>query len=227
MNARPLPAGGAVLVMHDVTETAPAGSDAAGLRRQRVARAEDPAYLDLGLRRDPPDRYARPRDSSAAFSTTIVTNARRMQRLVDNLLDLARHRGRPLAARARSRWTWPRPPGRPGQACGTDPGRWRWISRWRSRPTPATVLADADALRQVLTNLLDNSLRYTPRGRAHRVPEPADRGTALRVSVADTGTGNRARAPAPHLRALLPRRPVPLSGGGRYRPGTRHRQAPG
>ena len=55
-------------------------------------------------------------------------------------------------------------------------------------PAPIEVMADADALRQVLTNLLDNALRYTPPGgkiicRARR------EGESVVVSVSDTGSG--------------------------------------
>ena len=55
-------------------------------------------------------------------------------------------------------------------------------------PGAEEIEADPDAVRQILSNLLENSLRYTPRGgritcRSIRV----DSGIAL--SVADTGSG--------------------------------------
>jgi signal transduction histidine kinase len=52
----------------------------------------------------------------------------------------------------------------------------------------ATVCADPDALRQVLTNLLDNSVRYTPAaGRIVCAARRQGEGTA--ISVRDTGAG--------------------------------------
>ncbi len=53
------------------------------------------------------------------------------------------------------------------------------------------VLADYDRVLQVLTNLVDNAVKFTPRGGSVRVwAEPA--GEHLRVSVSDTGPGIRA-----------------------------------
>jgi signal transduction histidine kinase len=50
------------------------------------------------------------------------------------------------------------------------------------------LVADADRLGQLLTNLLDNALRHTPAG--GRVEVAADRaGDVVRLRVADTGTG--------------------------------------
>jgi signal transduction histidine kinase len=55
-------------------------------------------------------------------------------------------------------------------------------------PDAALVHADADAVRQVLTNLIDNSLRYTPQGgRIVCRSERLEGGVML--SVADTGQG--------------------------------------
>jgi len=52
----------------------------------------------------------------------------------------------------------------------------------------AGLYADADALRQILTNLFDNALRHTPGGGRIQVEMTAvDDGTA--VSVSDTGSG--------------------------------------
>jgi signal transduction histidine kinase len=50
------------------------------------------------------------------------------------------------------------------------------------------VRADADALRQVLLNLLDNAVKYGPVGQTVRVRAEL-RGLALRVSVEDEGPG--------------------------------------
>ncbi len=54
--------------------------------------------------------------------------------------------------------------------------------------TQVTVLADADRLRQVLDNLLDNGLRHAPAGSTVSVAVTGENGTA-RISVADRGPG--------------------------------------
>jgi signal transduction histidine kinase len=53
---------------------------------------------------------------------------------------------------------------------------------------PGRVLADPDRLHQVLTNLLSNAVRYSPRGGAVEV-RVSRHGGGLRVSVADHGPG--------------------------------------
>src|SRR5437660_12073572 len=55
-------------------------------------------------------------------------------------------------------------------------------------PAAHVVYADSDALREILTNLLDNALRHTPAGR--RVGVYAKRSTGgVTLSVGDTGSG--------------------------------------
>ncbi len=92
MNARPLPSGGAVLVIHDLTEM----RRLEAMRRDFVANVSHELKTPLTsisgyaetLLTDSPDT-----ETTRRFLTTIVTNTRRMQRLVDNLLDLARLEG--------------------------------------------------------------------------------------------------------------------------------------
>jgi two-component system sensor histidine kinase BaeS len=55
-------------------------------------------------------------------------------------------------------------------------------------PSQATVHGDAGRLRQVLVNLLENSLRYTDRGGRVQIDGEAN-GTTLRVTVDDTLPG--------------------------------------
>jgi signal transduction histidine kinase len=109
-----------------------------------------------------------------------------MQRLVDDLLDLSRleaGRWQPAsaevdaAALAREIWS----------SCADRPEARR--VKFEAAADPGVVLrADPDALRQVLTNLIDNSLRHTPAGGRITVRIGSDGdGTALVVS--DTGRG--------------------------------------
>jgi two-component system, OmpR family, phosphate regulon sensor histidine kinase PhoR len=186
MNARPLPLGGAVLVIHDLTEL----RRLEAMRRDFVANVSHELKTPLTsisgyaetLLTDTPDW-----ETTRRFLTTIVSNARRMQRLVDNLLDLARleaGRWQPecepvdIAEVARDAWT----------ALGNGT-RAQSMGFELDVPTDAaTVHADADAIRQVLTNLLDNSLRYTPAG-GRIVCRSRIEGEGIALSVADNGSG--------------------------------------
>ena len=184
--ARGVPAGGAVLVLHDVTE----------LRKLEAVRRDFVANLSHELRTPLTSicGYAetlltdRPDDlTTRRFLETILSNGRRMQRLVDDLLDLSRiesGRWQPVpvaldpAAAAREVWG----------SLGDRTGRRSVEFAIDAAPDALELRADPDALRQVLTNLLDNSLRHTPPGgtitcRIRR----EDGGIAL--SVRDTGTG--------------------------------------
>jgi signal transduction histidine kinase len=186
MNARPLPAGGAVLVMHDLT----AMRRLEAMRRDFVANVSHELKTPLtsisGYAETLLEESADP-EISRRFLSTILANARRMQRLVDNLLDLAK-----LEA---GHW---QPEPEPVDLASVARETWADL---RERPTSrsiefevdvatdaAMVFADSDALGQVLTNLVDNALRYTPPGgrivcRSRR----ENRGVA--ISVSDTGTG--------------------------------------
>jgi two-component system phosphate regulon sensor histidine kinase PhoR len=110
----------------------------------------------------------------------------RLERLVENLLELARaesdqprleSRALDLAALAR------------GVLEGLEA---RFASQGlRSELAVASagrVLADPGALEQVLVNLLDNALKYTPAGGRVAV-RIADDGDRVRLSVEDTGIG--------------------------------------
>jgi signal transduction histidine kinase len=186
LSARPLPAGGAVLVLHDVSD----------LRRLEIVRRDFVANVSHELKTpltsisgyaetlvgEPPDAA-----TSRRFLEVILANARRMQRLVDGLLDLSRIESggwRPepelLEAAAVGRECW----GLLG-----DRARERRVElATRIGPGAEQVHADPDAFRQVIANLFDNALRYTPvGGRITLETRREDAGVA--VSVRDTGPG--------------------------------------
>ena len=110
-----------------------------------------------------------------------------MQRLVDDLLDLSRiesggweptRRLVDVAALARDAWA-------PLAGRATD----RQVHfALEIAPAAATLAVDADALRQIFTNLLDNALRYTPVGGAITV-EAQETPDGVMVAVKDTGSG--------------------------------------
>ncbi|MBA3496578.1 MAG: PAS domain-containing protein [Gemmatimonadales bacterium] len=186
VNARPLPAGGAVLVLHDLTE----------VRRLEAVRRDFVANVSHELKTPLTSisGYAETLLSDATepetthrFLRTILNNARRMQRLVDDLLDLSRieaGRWQPsrtevdIAAVARESWA--------AMAGSADASRVAFAVD--AEPDAAVVVADLDALRQVLTNLMDNSLRHTPEG-GHITVQSRRTGAATAVSVRDNGGG--------------------------------------
>ncbi|MDX2192528.1 MAG: ATP-binding protein [Gemmatimonadales bacterium] len=186
LNARALPEGGSLLVLHD--ETAIKRLEA--VRRDFVANVSHELKTPLTsisgytetLLADPEDAETRQR-----FLGVILSNARRMQRLVDDLLDLARIES--------GRWQAQPEPTDVGEigleAWDTlaDRARERGVRFAMDVRTGASVVhADTDALRQVLTNLYDNALRYTPSGGLITLSAHAEEG-GVTVTVRDTGAG--------------------------------------
>lgn len=187
VTARPLPEGGAVLVLHDLT----AVRRLEAVRRDFVANVSHELKTPLTSISGYAETLVHHKPDAATadrFLEVILGNARRMQRLVDSLLDLSRIESgswRPSVERVdvaiAARETWAGLAARAaaaGVAFEFDAGP----------DQAATVAADADALRQILTNLFDNALRYTPAGgRVICRVTRAEGGTVVRVS--DTGTG--------------------------------------
>ena len=56
-------------------------------------------------------------------------------------------------------------------------------------PKGVTVFADANALSTILTNLVDNAIKYTPEGGQIRIEALEDVNNQLKIRVADTGIG--------------------------------------
>jgi PAS domain S-box-containing protein len=186
VNARPLDNDGAVLVLHDLTE----------LRRLETVRRDFVANVSHELKTpltsisgyaetlltDSPDD-----ETTRHFLGIIASNARRMQRLVDDLLDLSRIES--------GRWT-PRPEAvevvavfREVWAGLADRGTAQQVAFTVDvEPEAETVDADPDAVRQIITNLVDNSLRYV--GRGGRIAARARQvGEGIELSVTDNGIG--------------------------------------
>lgn len=198
ISARPLPAGGAILVLHDQTEV----RRLEAVRRDFVANVSHELKTPLTsisgyaetLLAERPDEPTERR-----FLETIVANSRRMQRLVDDLLDLSRiesGRWQPalvaidLEEMGAEVWSdFSARAAEHGVAFHVQVG-----------PGAATLLADAEGVRLVLRNLFDNALRYTPAGGSITFRGVvAEEGIALLVE--DTGTG----IPQEHLTRIFER----------------------
>ncbi|HEX5003786.1 MAG TPA: ATP-binding protein [Gemmatimonadales bacterium] len=198
VSARPLPTGGAILVLHDQTEV----RRLEAVRRDFVANVSHELKTPLTsisgytetLLADRPDEK-----TERQFLETILANAHRMQRLVDDLLDLARiesGRWQPeitaVEVEGVAREVWADFVGRAeglGVRFATAVG-----------DGAGTVLADPEGLRIVLRNLFDNALRYTPSGGMVTLRGlSAEDGVALQVE--DTGSG----IPREHLSRVFER----------------------
>jgi signal transduction histidine kinase len=186
MNARPIPFGGAVLVIHDLTQL----RRLEAMRRDFVANVSHELKTPLTsisgyaetLLSDTTDI-----ETTHRFLSTILDNARRMQRLVDNLLDLAR-----LEA---GHW---QPEPEPVDIAEVAKDAWAALCNGSRAQYPefvvevspgaARVQADPDGIRQVLTNLLENSARYTAAGGRIVCRARLEEG-GIAISVADNGSG--------------------------------------
>jgi signal transduction histidine kinase len=198
MTARPLPKGGAVFVLHDLTD----------LRRLQAVGRDFVANVSHELKtpltniigyletllghgtQDPEQRW---------LLEVGLNNARRMHRLVDDLLDLAR-----LESGA---WKLQRE-----SVDVTIAAHEAWVPFAKRAATrgvgfevnvPGAVSrlsADPGALREILDNLFDNALRYTQDGGKICVSAGA-RGRDIEIAVRDTGTG----IPAEHLPRIFER----------------------
>ena len=180
-SARPLAEGGTLLVLSDVTDVRRLET----IRRDFVANVSHELKTPLTAIAGYAETLAAESSDSqtTGFSRTIVDNARRMQRLVDDLLDLSRIESggwqpepRKIAIDAAAREAW-------------RPFAERASSRDVQLETDSgSVNSDPEALRQIFTNLFDNALRHTPTGGRIRVSaQRAGHDTVVRVS--DTGSG--------------------------------------
>jgi signal transduction histidine kinase len=185
LTGRPLADGGAVLALFDVTQL----RQLERVRRDFVANVshelKTPLTVIGGVAETLVDDSLTPEDRRR-FAEMIVGNTRRMQRLVDDLLDLSRIESggwRPapvavdLAAIIADVF-----------AAVSERAGAKGIALETDVPTSASApYADPTALRQIISNLVDNAVRHTARGFV-RVTAQAE-SAGVRISVADTGDG--------------------------------------
>ncbi len=199
VTARPLPDRGSLLVLRDMSE----------LRRLETVRRDFVANVSHELK-TPLTAIAgyaetlvsevAPDGPTAQFAATILAHARRMQRLVEDLLDLSRIESggwRPhpvsldVAPAVREAWS---PFAERARAANVEFGVTVGVGA-------GSVTADPDALRQVFTNLFDNSLRHMPPPRGGRVAVTAGLTDGVEIAIEDTGTG----IPTEHLPRIFER----------------------
>ncbi len=183
------PPAGAVLVFHDVSEL----RRLERMRQDFVAnvshelktplasiKAYTETLLDWALHDD---------EVNARFLHRIEEQAERLERLILDLLDLARLDAgmgalepAPIAVGPAVRRCVESVRGRAeakGQALALDLG---------SLDDATTVVADEEAIRQILDNLLDNAVKYTPEGGWVRVACSVS-SEQISIEVADSGIG--------------------------------------
>jgi len=160
--AQPLPAGGAVMVFLDVSQL----RRLEGVRQDFVANASHELKTPLTAIRGYSETLLDPDlppDLRRQFAETVRANAERLQRIVDDLLDLSRlesggWRVQPeivfVADLAHDAWG----------SCREQADRKHVRFDVRIPREAEYVEADPSALRQILSNLLGNSLRYVSDG---------------------------------------------------------------
>jgi signal transduction histidine kinase len=196
LSGHPLPGGGAVLVLHDITGLKRLET----IRRDFVANVSHELKTPLTVIRGYAETLAGedvPAEVRRDFLEKVLANARRMQQLVDDLLDLSRIES--------GAWS-PRPEPVPlgplvQEVWGTlKPRADAARLTLTTRIADATLYADPQAARQILLNVLDNAVRYTPSGgRITVTAAPAPGG--IEIEIGDTGPG----IPGEHLPRIFER----------------------
>lgn len=177
--------GGAVLVLYDITDLRHADQ----VRRDFVANVshelKTPLTIVSGFAETLSEESV-PDDVRREFARSISKNANRMQRIVDDLLDLSRIES----------GGWVPRPARTSVSAAAAEIFATVTSRAEVDETElatdiaedaAMVNADPTALRQLLSNLVENAVRYAPGGRVMVFARRA--GNGVNVGVRDTGSG--------------------------------------
>ncbi|MES2523775.1 MAG: ATP-binding protein [Gemmatimonadota bacterium] len=185
LTARPLPAGGAILAMYDLTPF----RRLEAVRRDFVANVSHelrtPLTVISGFVETLSDEEMPP-ELRRQFLGMTAGNVRRMQRIVDDLLDLSRIESggwlpNPTeldVASVASEVT------QPMQDAARDKGV---LLLTRLSPQASSLYVDPTAVRQILINLTENALRHTSAGEIVVFSEPE--GSGAWIGVRDTGSG--------------------------------------
>lgn len=190
---------GVVTVFHDVT----AEREADRVRRDFVANAghelRTPLTAIRGFAETLRDGAIDDPESARGFLDVIVRHARRLQSLVDDLADLSRFEGHELELGLEAVFA--------GELMEEVVGGLEAQSNAKQLKVTCSGLdtapaarAEKQALEQVLVNLLDNAIKYTPEGGEVKVEVQADGGD-VRIEVTNSGPG----IPAKHLPRVFER----------------------
>jgi signal transduction histidine kinase len=186
LTARPLASGGAVVALFDLTQTRRLET----VRRDFVANVshelKTPLTVIGGFAETLADDDVDPAQRRR-FAETIQIHARRMQRIVDDLLDLSRIES--------GGWR-PNPTPVDLTAVANEviaalrdaAAAKKIVIAVAPDPSAPTVYADPTAIRQILSNLIENAIRYTADGGTVTIfsaPEKA----GVQVGVRDSGVG--------------------------------------
>lgn len=198
LTARPLVTGGAVVALFDLTPI----RKLEAVRRDFVANVSHelrtPLTIVGGFAETLQDPDV-PADRRAEFAKTIFSNTQRMQRIVDELLDLSRiesghWRSRPQSVRVADVAAEVF-----GRVAG--PAKSKGITLdTRINPNADVVYADRTALEQILLNLVENALRHTAEGGLITI-ETTTAENGVQLIVSDTGSG----IPPEHLPRIFER----------------------
>lgn len=187
LTARPLPEGGAVLAIFDLTHR----RQLEIVRRDFVANVSHELKTPLTVIRGFADTLAAddslPSETRQTFARTIQASAERMQRIVDDLLDLSRIESGGWVPNAQSIDL--ATAARDASLAVADAVAGKDVRiEVTTGANAESVFADPTALRQILSNLLENAVRYSPTGSTVTIESAAEPGGA-RVTVRDTGVG--------------------------------------
>jgi two-component system phosphate regulon sensor histidine kinase PhoR len=173
-----------VVVLQDLTES----RKLERLRRDLVANASHelrtPVAAILGAAETLSAGAAEDAEARASFVDILLRHAQRLSRLTTDLLDLSR-----LEAGYRPRIETVDVAEVVQTVVGSLASKAGAKQILLENATPAvTVAAERPALEQVLTNLVDNAIKYTTQGGSVRVTAEPEEGQ-VRIVVADTGVG--------------------------------------
>ncbi|HET7458033.1 MAG TPA: ATP-binding protein, partial [Gemmatimonadaceae bacterium] len=198
LTARPLAGGGAVLALLDLTPV----RRLEAVRRDFVANVSHelrtPLTIVSGFAETLDEDHALPEEQRRHFVRTIRANATRMQRIVDDLLDLSRIESggwvpNPTRVDTRAAAVDAMAP------CRADAEKKGLRLDVEVPLDAATLDADPTAVRQVLANLVENAVRHTASGSVTVFGERGEGG--VWIGVRDTGSG----IPAEHLPRVFER----------------------
>ena len=184
VTTRPLGDGGAVLALYDLTGI----RKLQAVRRDFVANVSHELKTPLTAIRGFAETLTQELASDAQharFADTIRVNAERMQNLVDDLLDLSKIESggwRPAPVQLDAE-----------HAIGDALAPLREEARHKGASLVTelearSLRADPMAVRQIVTNLVENAIRYTPSGGTITVFTRTVNGT-VQLGVRDTGSG--------------------------------------